>query len=205
MGDGFVYVVVAFGVHRCFHPGLYWNLEMTRSISYQLFVQDTTVWGIFWTCSTLPSSSWWRGWAVAEYLAPLLYWPSLVFLGFSRFWSYIRMIHCQEVESLRGSDQWVWTLSSSRLRIKSYEWLAFCKGSSLSFLVRYSSCSGICKDVLLNVCVFLLILHNSRSWMHLNNLSLISIPNSRQNPHSFWTLWFCAKWFRILMNLVEST
>ena len=63
--------------------------------------------------------------------------------------------------------------------------LAFCKGRSLSFLVRYSSCFGICEGVLLNVGVFLLILHNSRSWMHLQNLSLIPIPNSRRNPHPF--------------------
>ena len=43
--DGFVYVVVAFGVHAWFHPGSCWNLEMTRSLVYQPFIQDTTIWG----------------------------------------------------------------------------------------------------------------------------------------------------------------
>ena len=43
--NGFVYVVVAFGVHACFYPGSCWNLEMTRSLVYQPFIQDTTIWG----------------------------------------------------------------------------------------------------------------------------------------------------------------
>ena len=133
--------------------------------------------------------------------------PSIlsVFLRFSRFCSYIHMMHCQKVESLCGSDQWVWTLSSSRSRIKSSGWLAFCKRSSPSFLVRFSSCSGICEVILLNVCVHPLILHNSSSWTHLQSLSLIPIPNSGRNHHPFWALWFCAKWFLIAMNLIEST
>ena len=125
----------------------------------------------------------------------------IVFLWFSRFCGNIQMMHCQEVESLRGSDQWVWTLSSSRFRIKSSEWVAFCKGSSPSFLVR----SGICRGILLNVCVFPLILHNSSSWTHLQNLSLVPVPNSGRNSHPFWALWFCAKWFLIAMNVIEST
>jgi hypothetical protein len=44
-GDGFVYVVVSFRVHACFHPKSCWNLEMTRSLVYQPLIQDTPIWG----------------------------------------------------------------------------------------------------------------------------------------------------------------
>ncbi len=84
--------------------------------------------------------------------------------------------------------------------MKSPEWLALCKGSSRVFLVCYRSYSGLCEVTLLNVCEFPLILHNSSSCTHLQNLSLIPILNSGRNPHPICALWFVQSdfWLRWL-------